>query len=31
VVDNGVIKDTHDCSRAETRCVYGYYEKIKSD
>lgn len=24
VVD-GVINDTHDCSRNETRCVYGYY------
>lgn len=24
VVD-GVIQDTHDCSRNETRCVYGYY------
>lgn len=24
VVD-GVIYDTHDCSRNETRCVYGYY------
>lgn len=24
VVD-GVINDTHDCSRGETRCVYGYY------
>ena len=24
VVD-GVIHDTHDCSRNETRCVYGYY------
>lgn len=24
VVD-GVINDTYDCSRNETRCVYGYY------
>ncbi len=22
---DGVIHDTHDCSRAGTRCVYGYY------
>lgn len=22
---DGVIHDTHDCSRNETRCVYGYY------
>ena len=27
VVD-GVINDTYDCSRNETRCVYGYYQKI---
>lgn len=26
VVD-GVIHDTHDCSRDGTRCVYGYWEK----
>jgi len=26
VVD-GVINDTFDCSRDETRCVYGYYIK----
>ena len=26
VVD-GVINDTYDCSREETRCVYGYYYK----
>jgi len=26
VVD-GVIQDTHDCSRAGTRCVYGYWWK----
>lgn len=26
VVD-GVLFDTHDCSRGETRCVYGYYKK----
>ena len=24
-VINGVINDTYDCSRNETRCVYGYY------
>ena len=24
-VIDGVIHDTHDCSRAGTRCVYGYY------
>lgn len=24
-VIDGVINDTHDCSRNETRCVYGYY------
>ncbi len=23
---DGVIHDTHDCSRGGTRCVYGYYE-----
>lgn len=28
-VIDGVIQDTHDCSRAGTRCVYGYY--VKSD
>lgn len=26
-VIDGVIHDTHDCSRNETRCVYGYYSK----
>lgn len=26
-VIDGVIHDTHDCSRDETRCVYGYYIK----
>jgi hypothetical protein len=26
VVD-GVIHDTHDCSRGETRCVYGYWQQ----
>ena len=26
---NGVINDTYDCSRDETRCVYGYYKLIK--
>ena len=24
---DGMIHDTHDCSRAGTRCVYGYYQK----
>jgi len=27
-VIDGVINDTHDCSRDETRCVYGYWQKI---
>lgn len=27
-VIDGVIHDTHDCSREGTRCVYGYYIKI---
>ena len=31
VVINGVIHDTHDCSRAGTRCVYGYYIKNVGD
>ena len=26
-VIDGVINDTYDCSREETRCVYGYYYK----
>lgn len=26
-VIDGVLHDTHDCSRGETRCVYGYYSK----
>lgn len=26
-VKNGVIYDTYDCSRDETRCVYGYFYK----
>jgi hypothetical protein len=26
-VIDGVINDTHDCSRQGTRCVYGYYFK----
>lgn len=29
VVD-GVIQDTHDCSRNETRCVYGYWQKAEA-
>jgi hypothetical protein len=27
VVKDGVIYDTHDCSRNGTRCVYGYWNK----
>ena len=27
VVKNGVLYDTHDCSRNGTRCVYGYWTK----
>lgn len=27
VVKNGIIYDTHDCSRGGTRCVYGYWVK----
>jgi hypothetical protein len=26
-VIDGVIHDTHDCSRTETRCVYGYWQQ----
>lgn len=26
-VKDGVLYDTYDCSREETRCVYGYYTK----
>jgi len=26
-VIDGIIHDTHDCSRGETRCVYGYWSK----
>ena len=26
-VIDGVIQDTHDCSRRGTRCVYGYYSR----
>ena len=26
-VIDGVINDTYDCSRGETRCVYGYWSK----
>ena len=29
VVD-GVINDTHDCSRNGTRCVYGYWKEAQS-
>jgi hypothetical protein len=28
-VINGVIDDTHDCSRAGIRCVYGYFTKAE--
>jgi hypothetical protein len=28
-VIDGVIHDTHDCSRAGVRCVYGYYVKAE--
>ena len=28
VVKDGVLYDTHDCSRNGTRCVYGYWTKI---
>lgn len=28
-VIDGVIQDTHDCSRDGNRCVYGYYKQIK--
>ena len=28
-IKDGVINDTYDCSRGETRCVYGYYTKDK--
>jgi hypothetical protein len=27
-VIDGVIHDTHDCSRNGTRCVYGYYRVV---
>lgn len=27
-VIDGVINDTYDCSRGETRCVYGYWQKV---
>jgi len=29
-VINGVIHDTHDCSRGETRCVYGYWQQASA-
>ena len=29
-VADGVIHDTHDCSRGETRCVYGYWQDAGS-
>ncbi len=28
VVKDGILYDTHDCSRNGTRCVYGYWTKI---
>ena len=28
VVKDGILHDTHDCSRNGTRCVYGYWSKI---
>ena len=28
-VIDGVINDTFDCSRDETRCVYGYYSQVE--
>ena len=28
---DGVIHDTHDCSRDGTRCVYGYYHKPEAE
>jgi hypothetical protein len=28
-VIDGVIHDTYDCSRGGTRCVYGYYSRVK--
>lgn len=27
-VIDGIINDTHDCSREGTRCVYGYYKQL---
>lgn len=29
-VIDGVINDTHDCSRNETRCVYGYWKQAEA-
>jgi hypothetical protein len=29
-VVGGVIHDTHDCSRGETRCVYGYWQQASA-
>ena len=29
-VINGVIHDTHDCTRGETRCVYGYWQQASA-
>ena len=30
-VIDGVVHDTHDCTRGGTRCVYGYYTKEGND
>lgn len=30
-VKDGVLYDTYDCSRGETRCVYGYYTKVTAE
>jgi len=30
-VIDGIVHDTFDCSRAGTRCVYGYFSKTKGD
>jgi hypothetical protein len=28
VVIDGVLRDTHDCTRGGKRCVYGYWRKL---
>lgn len=30
-VIDGVLHDTHDCSRGGTRCVYGYFSRTRKD